>query len=173
MTVFASDPVAAASLSDRAVCLIPIYPLQNVDCFAVCPVFWLLDFAWWGRSDSGVPHQGFKDLHWPFNDLHWVQWVTLARFCQTISFSCTTVAVQRAGPYQNRGFPTGLWTLSRLLIRAKVWNALSHHSTRAIASSWAWSRGMSIQHICFAAGWSSQNNFARFYKFYKLDFLTQ
>ncbi len=38
------------------------------------------------------------------------------------------------------------------------------HSTRAIASSWAWSRGMSIQDICFAAGWSSQNTFARFYK---------
>ncbi len=38
------------------------------------------------------------------------------------------------------------------------------HSTRAIASSWAWSRGMSIQDICLAAGWSSQNTFARFYK---------
>ncbi len=38
------------------------------------------------------------------------------------------------------------------------------HSTRAIASSWAGSRGMSIQDICLAAGWSSQNTFARFYK---------
>ncbi len=38
------------------------------------------------------------------------------------------------------------------------------HSTRAIASSWAWSRGMSIRDICVAAGWSSQNTFARFYK---------
>ncbi len=38
------------------------------------------------------------------------------------------------------------------------------HSTRAIASSWAWSRGMSIPDICLAAGWSSQNTFARFYK---------
>ncbi len=38
------------------------------------------------------------------------------------------------------------------------------HSTRAIASSWAWSIGMSIQDICLAAGWSSQNTFARFYK---------
>ncbi len=37
-------------------------------------------------------------------------------------------------------------------------------STRAIASSWTWSRGMSIQDICLAAGWSSQNTFARFYK---------
>ncbi len=38
------------------------------------------------------------------------------------------------------------------------------HSTRAIASSWAWSGGMSIQDIYFAAGWSSQNIFGRFYK---------
>ncbi len=38
------------------------------------------------------------------------------------------------------------------------------HSTRAIASSWAWSRGMSIPDICLAAVWSSQNTFARFYK---------
>ncbi len=38
------------------------------------------------------------------------------------------------------------------------------HSTRAIASPRAWSRGMSIQDICLAAGWSSQNTFARFYK---------
>lgn len=38
------------------------------------------------------------------------------------------------------------------------------HSTRAIASSWAWSKGTSIQDICFAAGWSSSNTFARFYK---------
>ncbi len=38
------------------------------------------------------------------------------------------------------------------------------HSTRAIASSWAWLRGMSIRDICDAAGWSSQNTFAKFYK---------
>ncbi|XDV15183.1 hypothetical protein PO909_015313 [Leuciscus waleckii] len=38
------------------------------------------------------------------------------------------------------------------------------HSTRAVASSWAWSKGMSIQDLCLAAGWSSQNTFARFYK---------
>jgi hypothetical protein len=37
------------------------------------------------------------------------------------------------------------------------------HSTRSLASSWAWARGMSIQDICFAAGWSSRNTFARFY----------
>ncbi|KAI2643794.1 Phosphoenolpyruvate carboxykinase (ATP) [Labeo rohita] len=38
------------------------------------------------------------------------------------------------------------------------------HSTRAIASSWAWAKGISIKDICMAAGWSLQNTFARFYK---------
>ncbi len=38
------------------------------------------------------------------------------------------------------------------------------HSTRVISSSWAWSRGMSIQDICVAASLSSQKTFARFYK---------
>ncbi len=47
------------------------------------------------------------------------------------------------------------------------------HSTRAIASSWAWSRGMSIQDICVAAGWSSQNTFARFYRLDVQSFASQ
>ncbi len=46
-----------------------------------------------------------------------------ASFRQSTNFSCATVVVRRAGSYQNRGFPTGLWTLWWLLIRAKVWNA--------------------------------------------------
>ncbi len=68
---------------------------------------------------------------------------------------------RRAGLCQNRDFPTGLWTLSRLLIRAKVWNALC---TLGPTQQGLQSRGMSIQDICLAAGWSSQNTFARFYK---------
>ncbi len=44
-------------------------------------------------------------------------------FGNLTSFSITTVVVRRARPCQNRKCPTGLWTLSRLLIRAKVWNA--------------------------------------------------
>ncbi len=88
-------------------------------------------------------------------DLHAFLWTA------TVFASGCSHWVRRAGSYQNRGFPTGLWTLSRLLIWANVWNALSHHSTRDI-TSWAWLRGMSIQHICFTAGWSSQNTFARF-----------
>ncbi len=47
-------------------------------------------------------------------------------FGNLTSFSCAMADKRRAGPYQNRGFPTVLWTLSRLLIRAKVWNRLSH-----------------------------------------------
>ncbi len=45
-------------------------------------------------------------------------------FGNLTSSSWDTVVVQKAGPFQSRGFPTGLWTLSRLLIRAEVWNAL-------------------------------------------------
>ncbi len=37
------------------------------------------------------------------------------------------------------------------------------HSTRGIASSWAWSSGVSIAEICAAAGWASPSTFARFY----------
>ncbi len=47
------------------------------------------------------------------------------------------------------------------------------HSTRAMASSWAWSRGMSIQDICVAAGWSSENTFARFYRLDVQSFASQ
>ncbi len=37
------------------------------------------------------------------------------------------------------------------------------HSTRAVGSLWAWTKGSSIKDICMAAGWTSQNTFARFY----------
>lgn len=37
------------------------------------------------------------------------------------------------------------------------------HSTRAVSSLWAWTKGISIKDICMAAGWSSQNTFVRFY----------
>ncbi len=37
------------------------------------------------------------------------------------------------------------------------------HSTRGIASSWAWSSSMSIAKKCAAAGWASPSSFARFY----------
>jgi hypothetical protein len=37
------------------------------------------------------------------------------------------------------------------------------HSTRGVASSWAWSSGVSMTDICAAAGWASPSTFARFY----------
>ena len=37
------------------------------------------------------------------------------------------------------------------------------HSTRGMASSWAWSCGISIHDICVAAGWASPSTFVRFY----------
>ncbi len=37
------------------------------------------------------------------------------------------------------------------------------HSTRGIASSWAWSSGVSITEICTAADWATPSTFARFY----------
>ena len=37
------------------------------------------------------------------------------------------------------------------------------HSTRSVASSWAWSSGISLQDICTAAGWASPSTFIRFY----------
>ena len=40
---------------------------------------------------------------------------------------------------------------------------LRAHSTRGVASSWAVSRGASLQEICTAANWSSPSTFATFY----------
>ncbi len=37
------------------------------------------------------------------------------------------------------------------------------HSTRGVASLWAWSSGKSIAEICAAADWASRSTFARFY----------
>ncbi len=38
------------------------------------------------------------------------------------------------------------------------------HSTRGIASSWAWSSGVSISEICVATGLASPSTFVRFYQ---------
>ncbi len=72
-------------------------------------------------------------------------------FGNLTSFSCAMVVERRAGPCHNREFLTGLWTLSRLLIQAKVWNALctleltqqglsppSEHGQEVTFSHWTW-----------------------------------
>ena len=41
---------------------------------------------------------------------------------------------------------------------------LRAHSTRAMASSWAVTRGVSMQEVCMAANWSSASTFAAFYR---------
>ncbi len=58
-----------------------------------------------------VPRQGFEDLHRPFGQFSAI-WPAIL---------CATVVVRRAISKQR--LPTGLWTLSRLLIRARVRNA--------------------------------------------------
>ena len=37
------------------------------------------------------------------------------------------------------------------------------HSTRGMASSWAWTSGVSLHDICMAAGWALLSTFVRFY----------
>ena len=64
-------------------------------------------------------------------------------------------------------------TLSRWIVDAirmayssanvQVPDGLKAHSTRGVASSWAVSRGASLQEICTAASWSSPSTFATFY----------
>ena len=41
---------------------------------------------------------------------------------------------------------------------------LRAHSTRGVASSWALTRGASVQEICDAANWSTPLTFDTFYK---------
>ena len=38
------------------------------------------------------------------------------------------------------------------------------HSTRGVSTSWALSRGVSIQDVCTAASWASSSTFANFYR---------
>ncbi len=42
--------------------------------------------------------------------------------------------------------------------------SLRAHSTRGVASSQALFRGVPLEDICVAAGWSSPHTFVRFYK---------
>ncbi len=77
-----------------------------------------------------------------------------------------------------KGYPVTKQRISRWLVDAipLVYSSsglqcpigIRAHSTRGIASSWAWSSGVSISDICEAAGWSSSSTFA---KFYNLDVL--
>ncbi len=62
-----------------------------------------------------------------------------------------------------KGSPVTKQRLSRWIIDQQYPMGVRAHSTRGIASSWAWSSGVSIAEICAAAGWASPSTFARFY----------
>ncbi len=146
-TVFASDPVTAASLSgrDRATCLNHYLPPSETRLFLCLP--------------SHRPH------------------VT-----QTLRHGCCPVRALRIYIDLSASFRV-LWFVRRVMSKQRLSHSIVDaikaaytsqglechlhiraHSTRTIAFSWTWSRGMSIQDICLEAGWSFQNNFARFYK---------
>lgn len=42
-------------------------------------------------------------------------------------------------------------------------SGLRAHSTRGMATSWGYSRGMSLEQICASASWASPSTFIRFY----------
>ncbi len=103
--------MTAASFSNRdwATCLNHYLPPSERRLFSLSSES--STFALCRRSDSVFPVRALR-IHIDHS----------ASFRQSDQLFVATCA--KAGPYQNRGFPTGLWTLSRLLIRAKVWNAL-------------------------------------------------
>ena len=78
------------------------------------------------------------------------------------------------GPGKAAGRVAATPTLSRWLLEAirlaysskglDVPDGLKAHSTRAMASSWAVAKGVSIQEVCLAANWSSASTFATFYR---------
>ncbi|KAL0171004.1 hypothetical protein M9458_035600, partial [Cirrhinus mrigala] len=74
---------------------------------------------------------------------------------------------------RNKGHPVTKQRLSRWIVDAirLAYSSLGlqcpigvcAHSTRGMASSWAWSSGVSIAEICAAASWASPSIFTRFY----------
>ncbi|XP_050972479.1 uncharacterized protein LOC127169281 [Labeo rohita] len=74
----------------------------------------------------------------------------------------------------HRGKPISRQRLSHWIVEAIIvgYNSmglsppegLRAHSTRGLASSWAWFKGVSIRDICAAASWASPHTFVRFYK---------
>ncbi|KAI2650071.1 Transposon Ty3-G Gag-Pol polyprotein [Labeo rohita] len=74
---------------------------------------------------------------------------------------------------RNKGQPVTKQRLSRWIVDAisLAYSSLGlecpvgvrAHSTRGVASSWAWSSGVSMAEICAAAGWASPSTFTRFY----------
>ncbi len=76
------------------------------------------------------------------------------------------VDVQKDCLCPSKGCHTGLSTEIALAYSSKGVECpigVRAHSTRGLASSWAWANGISIQDICMVAGWSSPSSFVRSY----------
>ncbi|KAL0147769.1 hypothetical protein M9458_056912, partial [Cirrhinus mrigala] len=108
---------------------------------------------------------------------------------QELSLLCPVRAlrmyVERSAPFRksdqlfvcfggrNKGQPVTKQRLSRWIVDAisLAYSSLGlecpvgvrAHSTRGVASSWAWSSGVSMAEICAAAGWASPSTLTRFY----------
>ncbi len=69
-------------------------------------------------------------------------------------------------PRLNIQYPTGLAMLFRWPMRSRSLASpldIRAHSTRGLASSTALFRGVPLEDICMAAGWSSPHTFVKFY----------
>lgn len=111
---------------------------QDPDCNLLCPVrairMYIERSAAFRQSDQLFVCFGDRTLGSPVTKQRLARWLVEA------------IALA----YSSSGLPCPLG------IRA--------HSTRGVASSWAWSSGVSLTDICTAAGWASPSTFVRFYK---------
>ncbi len=129
-----------------------------------------------------IPRHGYipKVLSTPFR----VQVITLSTLPpseqdQGLNLLCPVrtlrIYIERSDPLGSRnsslytlaaapkGSPVTKQRLSRWIIDQQYPMGVRAHLTRGIASSWAWSSGVSIAEICAVAGWASPSTFARFY----------
>ncbi len=82
------------------------------------------------------------------------------------SFFSASVTVPRDGPVTKQGISRWLVnaiTLVHFSLGFQSPIGVRAYSTRGIASSWAWSSGVSISEIREAASWASPSTFVRFY----------
>ncbi len=133
-----------------------------------------------GPNDSKVvlkPRHGYitKVLYTPFR----AQVITLSALSPSTEDQELTSVLPHSGSRKNSLYALATkQRIYRWLVDAIVlaWSSLGlqspigvrAHSTRVVASSWAWSSGVSIAEICAVAGWASPSTFA---KFYNLDVL--
>ncbi len=102
-----------------------------------------------------MPRWGFEDLHWPFGQFSAIG----------PAFRVLWWLYEGPGNVETKTFPLDGGRYNGCIYEPRFGKCPLHIRANSIrASTWAWSRGMSIQDICLAAGWSSQNTFDRFYK---------